>query len=109
MRMFPEPFFGVTTMGAHHSVTFVTGAIIFCLSNTSSSVLSLSCYMNGIIRGVPTQKGLAFSVSDMWNSSPIMVLICPSKTLGNSLATLSSVNGLGVGGVTVSFRVGSVS
>lgn len=96
-------------MGAQHSVASVTGAIIFSLSNTSSSVLSLSRYMNGIVRGVPTQKGLASAVSDMCNSSPIMVLICPSKILGNSLAALSSVNGVGVGGATKSVSVGSVS
>ena len=65
MWMFSEPFFGVTTMGAHHSVASVTGAIIFCLSNTSSSVLSLSWYLNGILCGVPMQKGLASAKSDV--------------------------------------------
>ena len=43
----------------------MTGAIILFLSNTPSSVLSLSWYMNGIIQGVPMQKGLASSVSEM--------------------------------------------
>ena len=52
-------------MGVHHSVASVTGAIIFCLSNTFISVLSLSRYMKGIVCGVPTQKGLASAVNDM--------------------------------------------
>ena len=43
--------------------------------------------MNGIALGVLTQNGLASSVSVMWNSSPSMVLICPSKTDGNSRLT----------------------
>ena len=49
--------------------------------------------MNGIERGVLTQTGLALSVSEIWNSSLIMVLIYPSKTLGNSFMMLSSVGG----------------
>ena len=30
IRTLSDPFLGVTTMGAHHSVTSVTGAIIPC-------------------------------------------------------------------------------
>lgn len=45
-------------------------------------------------RGVLTQKGFALSVSDMWNSSPFIVLICPLKTVGNSFIISS---GVGVG------------
>ena len=37
-----------------------------------------------IPRGVLTQKGFAFSASVMWNFSPSIVLIRPSKTEGNS-------------------------
>ena len=93
MRMLSEFFLGVTTIGAHHSVASVISVTMFCLCNNSSSALSLSRYMNGIERGVFTQKGLALSVSEIWNSSPVMVLICPSKTLGNSFMMLSSVGG----------------
>ena len=59
--------------------------------------------MNGMERGVLTQKGLAPSVSEMWNFSPTMVLITPSNTLGNPFMTLSKVRG--VGGVFVAVSV----
>ena len=51
------PFLGVTTMGAHHSVTSVTGAIIPWSWSRFSSAFNLSLYANGIDRGVLTQKG----------------------------------------------------
>ena len=73
------------------------GAMMFCLCNNSNSSLSLSQYMKGIERGVLMQNGFASFVNEMWNSSPIMVLTCPSKILGNSFLTLSSVSGSGVG------------
>ena len=47
-----------------------------------------------MVRGVLTQKGLASSVSEMWNSSPSMFLIRPSKTVGNSIIKDSDVEGL---------------
>ena len=46
------PFFGVTTMGAHHSVGSVTGVMIPCSCNRSNSVFSLSQKANRIARGV---------------------------------------------------------
>ena len=62
MQMFSVFFFGVTTIGAHHSVASIIGAIMFCCCNNSSSVLSLSQYANGIEHGVLMQNGLASSV-----------------------------------------------
>ena len=41
------------------------------------------------------QNGLVSFVSDKWNSSPSIVLICPSKTLGNSFIMSSEV-GIGL-------------
>ena len=63
--MFSVFFFGVTTIGAHHSVAYVIGAMISCTCNSSSSALSLSRYANGIERGVLTQNGLGSSVREM--------------------------------------------
>ena len=59
MWMFSVFFFRVTTMGTHHSIASVIGAIMFCCCNSSSSVLSLSRYANDIEHGVLTQNGLA--------------------------------------------------
>ena len=42
-------------------------------------------------RGVLTQNGFASSVNEIWNSSPSMVLICSSKTVGNSSIISSAV------------------
>ena len=52
-------------MDAHHSVTSVTGAMMFCCYRRSSSALSLSRKANGMERGVETQKGLASLVNEM--------------------------------------------
>ena len=82
--IFSVPFLGVTTIGAHHSVGAVTGAMMFCSCNRSSSALSLSRKAKGIVRGVLTQKGLASSVKAMWKYSPSMDLTLPSKTVGYS-------------------------
>ena len=95
IRMPSVSFLGVTTIGAHHSVGSVTGSMMPCVWSTISSALSLSRYANGTDRGVLMQKGLASSVSDMWNSSPSIVFICPLKTSGNSFIMSSEVgNGL---------------
>ena len=59
------PFLGVITMGAHHSVGSVTGAMTPCSCNRSNSAFSLSRKANGIARGVCTQNGSALSVSAM--------------------------------------------
>ena len=56
-------FFGVTTIGAHHSVAAVTGAIMCWDSKRSSSTFNLSLYANGIDRGVLTWNGLTSSCS----------------------------------------------
>ena len=85
--IFSVPFLGVTTIGAHHSVGSVMGAITPCSCNRSNSAFSLSRKANGIVRGVWTQNGWASFVSAMWNFSPSIVLICPSKTDGNSRLT----------------------
>ena len=74
-------FFRVTTIGAHHSVAAVTGAIMCWNSKRSSSAFNLSLYVNGIDRGVLTRNGLTSSVREMWNCSPSMLLICPSNTV----------------------------
>ena len=42
MRIFSEFFFGVTTIGAHHSVGSVTGAMIPCWTRRSISYFNLS-------------------------------------------------------------------
>ena len=78
------PFLGAITMGAHQSVGSVTGAMTPCSCNRSSSTFSLSRKANGIVRGVRTQNGWASSVSAMWNFSPSIIFMCPSKTDGNS-------------------------
>ena len=77
----------MTTIGAHHSVGSVTGEITPCSCNRSNSAFSLSRKANGIARGVWTQNGWVSFVSVMWNFSPSIVLICPSKTDGNSHLT----------------------
>ena len=41
MQMFSVFFFGITTMGAYHSVASIIGVILFCCCNSSSSVLSV--------------------------------------------------------------------
>ena len=56
--------------------------------------MSFSRYANGMDRGVLTQKGLASPMTDMWNFSPSMVLIWPSKAVGNSLINSSDVVGV---------------
>ena len=56
---------GVTTMGAHHSVTSVTHAIIPWSWSRFSSAFNLSLHANRIDRGVLTQKGMAFSLNDI--------------------------------------------
>ena len=84
MRILSVFFFGVTTMGAHHAVASVTGVMTFCDSNKSSSDFSLSRYAIGMERGVLMQNGFASVVKDIWNSSPSIILICPSNTVGNA-------------------------
>ena len=75
---------GATTMGEHHSVGSVTGAMTPWSCRWSSSALSLSQKANGTVLGVLTQNGLASLVKVMWNLSLFMVLICPSKAVGYS-------------------------
>ena len=65
MRMRSVPFFGATTIGAHHSVGSVTGVMIPWSTRRSISCLSFSQYAKGIVRGVDTQNGLASFVRDM--------------------------------------------
>ena len=63
--MFLVFFFGIITIGAHHSVASMIDAMISGCCNSSSPVLSLSQYANGIERSVMTQNGLASLVKDM--------------------------------------------
>ena len=63
--MSSESFFGVMTIGAHHSVGSVTEEMTPWLCSKSSSALSLSQYANGTARGVLTQKGSALSAKHM--------------------------------------------
>ena len=79
-------FFGVTTIGAHHSVGSVTGAMMPWRVSRSISLFSLSLYANGTVWGVVTQR-------DMQNFSPGVVRIWPSKTEGNSNIIASAVKG----------------
>ena len=53
------PFLGVTTIGEHHSMVSLTGAMIPCSCESSSSTLSLSRKANGIVLGVLMQNGWA--------------------------------------------------
>ena len=62
MRMSSVPFFGATTMGAHHSVGYDTGVIMPCSSKLWSSAFSFSLYAYGMVLGVLTQNGLASSM-----------------------------------------------
>ncbi len=62
----------------------VTGAIIPWFVSKLISFLSLSLCAKEAVRGVVMQKGWVFSVREMWNFSPGMVQICPSKSDGNS-------------------------
>ena len=108
IRILSVPFLGVTTMGAHHSVGTVTGAMTPCSCSRSNSAFSLSRYANDIARGAWMQNGWASSVRAMWNFSPSIVLMCPLKTDGNSLlmsgvdagllALVSERHGVMVGG-----------
>ena len=52
-----------------------------------------------------TQKGLASSVSDMRNSSPSMLFICPLKTVGNSIIIDSGAGNLFVDTGVAKFRI----
>ena len=63
--MLSDSFFGVTTIGAHHSVGCVTGMMMPCSCRVVSSARSLSRYAKGICLGVFTQKGLASLVRMM--------------------------------------------
>jgi len=65
MWMRSEFFLGVTTMGAHQSVTSVTGVMMFCACSRSSSAASLSQYANGMDLGVVMQNGFASCVRCM--------------------------------------------
>ena len=64
------PFLGVTTIGAHQSVGSVTGAMMFCSCNRSSSALSLS--RKGIVRGRPNAKG--FGIIGVMSRQDVMAL-----------------------------------
>ena len=77
MRILSEFFLGVTTIGAHHVVASVTGVITFCDGKQ-------------MVRGVCTQKGLAFAAKQIQNSSPCITLIRPSNTVGYLLITVLS-------------------
>ena len=90
--MLSVSFFGATTMGARHSVCSVTGVMIPCFWSRSSSALNFARYAYGTDRGVCTQNSLALSDNTMWNFSPCIVLMWPSKTVRYS-CTIS----LGVG------------
>ena len=58
---------GATTLGAHHSVTCVTGTTIMPWSwSKFNSVFSLSWYANGIDLGILTQKWMASSTRDTY-------------------------------------------
>ena len=52
--------------------------------------------MNGIVRGVCTQKGLTFAARQIRNSSPCMILIWPSNTVGYLLIIVPTSAILGV-------------
>ena len=58
-------FLGVTTIGADHSVGWVTGVMMPCACRCSSLALSLTQYAKGTERGVLMQNGLASEVSVM--------------------------------------------
>ena len=51
IRMPSVSFFGVTTIGAHHSVGSVTGSMMPCVWSTVSIALCLSWYANATDRG----------------------------------------------------------
>ena len=77
-------FWGITTIGTHHSVASVMGAMIPCSCNNSSSAFNMSLYAKGTVWGAFTQKGTALSVSVMWNYSLSISLTWLSDTNGNS-------------------------
>ena len=68
-------FLGVTTIGAHHSVTSFTGVMIPCSWSNSSSTFRFLWYADGTARGVFTQNGTASSITDMWNFSPSSIVL----------------------------------
>ena len=55
-----EFFLGVTTIGAHHSVGFVTGAMILCCCHCLSFRSRRSSYTKGALRGTLVQRVLSY-------------------------------------------------
>ena len=106
MRILSEFFLGVTTIGAHHVVGSVTGATTFCDLRRSSLAYNLSRYANGMVRGVCMQKGLAFGVKQIRNSSSGMILIWPSNTVGYLLIIVLSSDVLVMAMTTLTLVVG---
>ena len=81
-------FFAMTTIGTHHSIASVTGAIMSCCRSKSSSSRRLSRYTKEIERGTLTQNGSALSIL---NSYPSIAVTCLSNTVGKSFISCSAM------------------
>ena len=51
IRLLSMFFFRVTTIGVHHSVASVTGAMMFFFCRSSNSAFSFSQYVKGTMHG----------------------------------------------------------
>ena len=83
-------------------------AMIPCSCSSSNSAFGLSRKENRTILGAFTQNGWSFLVNMMQNFSTSLILICPSKTVGNSWRILGGDDGwLMVVAASLGFVVGA--